>query len=50
MSQPVTIGIGALIGLVLGVVVSVATDIPFAPEGGLALGALGGWLRARGQA
>jgi hypothetical protein len=35
---------GAGIGLVLGILVSVATDIPLAPEAGLVIGALAGWL------
>ena len=39
--------VGAAIGLVLGVLVSVASDIPLAPEGGLVLGALAGWLLRR---
>jgi hypothetical protein len=39
--------VGALIGLVLGVLVSVATDVPFAPEVGVGLGALIGWLLRR---
>jgi hypothetical protein len=39
---------GALVGLALGILVSVTTDIPFAPEAGLLLGAFVGWLaRAR---
>jgi uncharacterized protein (TIGR03382 family) len=33
--------------LVLGILVSVSTDIPFAPEIGLVLGALVGWLWRR---
>ena len=37
-------GVGALIGLVLGILVSVTTDVPFAPEAGVILGALVGWL------
>jgi hypothetical protein len=36
--------VGALIGLALGVLVSLATDVPFAPEVGLGVGALVGWL------
>ena len=36
--------IGAVVGLALGILVSVSSDIPFAPEIGLVLGALVGWL------
>jgi hypothetical protein len=36
--------VGAVIGLLLGIVVSVTTDVPLAPEAGLVLGALLGWL------
>ncbi|HEY8103877.1 MAG TPA: hypothetical protein VIE18_05130 [Gaiellaceae bacterium] len=39
--------VGAALGLALGIVVSIATDVPFAPEAGLALGALAGWLVRR---
>ena len=39
--------LGAVIGLALGVVVGVTTDLPLAPEGGLVLGALVGWLLRR---
>jgi hypothetical protein len=38
------VGVGALIGVVLGILVSVTTEVPLAPEGGLILGALVGWL------
>jgi hypothetical protein len=41
------IGVGALVGLALGIVVSVSTDVPLAPEVGLVLGALVGWLARR---
>ena len=44
------IAVGAVLGLILGVVVSLASDIPLAPEAGLALGALIGWLLRRDNA
>jgi hypothetical protein len=44
LSTGAAIGIGAVAGLVLGILVSVTTDLPLAPEVGLVLGALGGWL------
>ena len=43
------IAVGALIGLALGIVISLTTDIPLAPEVGLVLGALGGWLSGRNR-
>jgi hypothetical protein len=43
----VAIALGAAVGLALGILVSVTTEIPLAPEAGLALGALGGWLSRR---
>ena len=39
--------VGAMIGLLLGVLVSVTTDVLLAPEAGLVLGALVGWLARR---
>jgi cobalamin synthase len=39
--------VGAVIGLALGILVSMTTDVPFAPEAGLLLGALAGWLSRR---
>ena len=39
--------VGAAIGLVLGIVVSLATDVPLAPEAGLAIGLFVGWLVRR---
>jgi uncharacterized protein involved in exopolysaccharide biosynthesis len=33
--------VGAAVGLALGILVSVTTDVPFAPEVGLLLGGLG---------
>jgi hypothetical protein len=50
MSLGGTIVVGAVIGLALGIVVSVTTDVPLAPEVGLALGALVGWLSRRNSA
>jgi hypothetical protein len=41
------IGIGAVVGLALGILVSVTTELPLAPEAGLVLGALLGWLLRR---
>jgi hypothetical protein len=40
------IGLGAGLGLGLGIAVSL-TDVPLAPEAGLVLGALLGWLSRR---
>jgi hypothetical protein len=39
--------VGAAIGLVLGVLVSLATDVPLAPEAGLVIGLLVGWFSRR---
>ena len=47
MSMGAAIAVGPVIGLALGIVVSVATDLPLAPEVGLLLGALAGWLARR---
>ena len=48
MSGPgLLIAAGAALGLALGILVSVTTDLPVAPEAGLILGALLGWLAAR---
>jgi hypothetical protein len=41
------IALGAVLGFALGIVVSVTTDVPLAPEAGLVLGALVGWLSGR---
>ena len=41
------IALGAVIGLALGILVSVTTDLPLAPEAGVVLGALIGWLSRR---
>ncbi len=44
MSMGAAVALGVAIGLLVGIAVSVITGVPFAPEVGLALGALGGWL------
>jgi hypothetical protein len=35
--------VGAVVGLCAGILVSVATDVPFAPEIGVVLGLAAGW-------
>ena len=47
MSIGAAIAVGAVTGLALGIVVSLTTDVPLAPEVGLLLGALAGWLLRR---
>jgi hypothetical protein len=49
MTTGSAIALGALLGLALGIVVSVTTDVPFAPEAGLVLGGLLGWFSRRGH-
>jgi hypothetical protein len=44
------IGLGVVLGLALGIFVSVTTEVPFAPEAGLLLGAFVGWLSRRRRA
>jgi hypothetical protein len=41
-----SVAIGAAVGVALGILVSVTTDIPFAPEIGLLVGGLLGWFSA----
>ena len=36
--------VGAVVGVALGILVSVTTDVPLAPEAGLLLGAMVGWF------
>ena len=50
MSVGVAIALGAVSGLALGILVSVTTEIPFAPEVGLVLGGLLAWLSRRTRA
>jgi uncharacterized membrane protein len=47
MSDGAASALGAVTGLALGILVSVITDLPLAPEAGLVLGALIGWLSRR---
>jgi formate-dependent nitrite reductase membrane component NrfD len=41
--------LGAVIGLATGLLVSITTDVPLAPEAGLAVGVFGGWLVLRAR-
>ena len=50
MSVRAAIAVGALVGLALGIVVGVTTYVPLAPEVGLVLGGLLGWLSRRDRA
>ena len=50
MSIGAAIAIGAVTGLALGIIVSLTTDVPLAPEIGLLLGALAAWLLRRNRA
>jgi hypothetical protein len=50
MSLGLAIAIGAVAGLALGIVVSLTTEVPLAPEVGLVVGALIGWISRRDTA
>jgi hypothetical protein len=50
MAVEAAVVIGAVSGLALGIVISLSTDVPVAPEGGLVVGALLGWLGHRARA
>jgi hypothetical protein len=47
MSVGAAIALGAVAGLALGILVSVSTDVPLAPEVGAVLGGVIGWLSRR---
>jgi hypothetical protein len=47
MSTGAAIAVGGGVGLLVGVLIAVATDLPLAPEGGLVVGLLAGWLLGR---
>jgi len=47
MTVGAAVVVGAVTGLALGIVISLTTDVPLAPEAGLVLGALIGWLGRR---
>ena len=49
MSDGAVIAVGAVIGLAVGILVAVTTDVPLAPEVGIALGALLAWLWRRNR-
>jgi hypothetical protein len=50
MSTGAMIAVGAVVGLAVGILVSVTTEVPLAPEAGLVAGALLGWLWRRDPA
>ncbi|MGZ6563734.1 MAG: hypothetical protein ACXVH1_29920 [Solirubrobacteraceae bacterium] len=50
MSVGATIALGAVLGLALGIIVSVTTEVPLAPEAGLVLGGVVCWLSRRDRA
>jgi hypothetical protein len=47
VSAGATAVVGGAVGLVIGTIVAVTTDLPLAPEVGVALGALAGWFTRR---
>jgi H+/Cl- antiporter ClcA len=50
VSVGATIALGAVLGLALGIIVNLITDVPIAPEAGLVLGGVVGWLSRRDRA
>ena len=49
LSDGALIAAGAALGFVLGIGVSLSTDVPLAPELGLVLGGLIAWASRRGE-
>ena len=47
MSIGAAVALGAIAGAAVGILISLATDVPFLPEAGFALGGLAGWLAGR---
>ena len=47
MSTGIAIAVGAVVGLGIGILVSVTTDLPLAPEVGLVMVGIAGWLSQR---
>jgi hypothetical protein len=47
MSMRAAIALGAVVGLALGILVRLTTDVPLAPELGLLLGGAVGWRSGR---
>jgi hypothetical protein len=41
--------VGAGVGVAIGILVSVTTDVPLAPEAGLLIGGLAGWFWKLGR-
>ena len=50
VSVGATIALGAVLGLALGIIAGVTSDLPLAPEAGLLLGGVVGWLSRRDRA
>jgi hypothetical protein len=49
MSTGGAVAVGAIAGGALGVLISLVTDVPLAPEAGFVLGGLAGWLTGRNR-
>jgi hypothetical protein len=50
VSVGAAIALGAVLGLALGIILSVTTDLPLAPEAGLVCGGVVGWQSRRDRA